>query len=219
MDSQLKKLIEETEAFYTPKKKANRNMKLMPSKQKLSAATALKANKYYQKEQLEKNQSFFSFWWLPRTYSLMGVIMVAFLVFNHFFFIGKVNGNSMLPTFSFSEYIVLRKNIDSLARFDVIAFNPPEPVKGEYLKRIIGLPGDHIEIKGNQLFINGKRQNEDYLINKEQADFTLEQLNGVKRVPMNKVFVLGDNRQHSKDSRSFGFVDINEINGKVEIVL
>lgn len=86
------------------------------------------------------------------------------------------------------------------------------PCKGEvnYIKRVIGLPGDELDIRDGYIYINGEKQNEPYikgLTHKQSFEFPVV-------VPENKVFVLGDNREYSKDSRQLGFIDIERIKGK-----
>src|SRR5699024_8145082 len=89
--------------------------------------------------------------------------------------------------------------------------------------RVIGKPGDAIVYKGDILYVNGDVIEEPYLetFRKEgevlTEDFTLEEITGEKEVPEGKLFVLGDNRQESYDSRKMGFIDQESIVGKVDI--
>lgn len=104
-------------------------------------------------------------------------------------------------------------NWDYLSFFkEVPLFRTLFPCKGEvnYIKRVIGLPGDEIDIRDGYLYINGEKQNEAYTkgLTYEQS-FELP-----KVVPENKVFVMGDNREYSKDSRQLGFIDFERIKGK-----
>ena len=89
--------------------------------------------------------------------------------------------------------------------------------KESYIKRVIGLPGDHIEIKEGKVFVNGNELDEPYL----QDDVTTEMINsGVFSdliVPENCVFAMGDNRSHSTDCREFGCIPLDKIEGKVWI--
>lgn len=131
----------------------------------------------------------------------------------------------MAPNFRSSDYIVLNKQYNKVERFDVVAFKSPDEHGQEYIKRVIGLPGDKIEYVDDQLYINGTPIEEIYLDREKKKlgdgevftkDFSLEELSGVKEVPKNKLFVLGDNRLYSRDSRNFGFVDIKAIKGNVK---
>lgn len=114
-------------------------------------------------------------------------------------------------------------NISNIHRFDVIVFHATE--ENDYVKRVVGLPGETIEYKDDQLYVNGEYIPEDFLqTEKENAastplteDFTLLEVTGDKIVPEDQVFVLGDNRGDSLDSRSIGFVPIDEVVGKVDI--
>ena len=89
--------------------------------------------------------------------------------------------------------------------------------KESYIKRVIGLPGDHIQIKDGKVFVNGEVLDEPYL----QENVTTEMVNGGVYsdliVPENCVFAMGDNRAHSTDCREFGCIPLEKIEGKVWI--
>jgi signal peptidase I len=80
----------------------------------------------------------------------------------------------------------------------------------DYIKRVIGLPGDEIDIINGSLYVNGIEQKETYV----KGSTTKQNFDLPSNVPENKVFVMGDNRENSKDSREFGFVDVDKIKGK-----
>ncbi|WP_206912301.1 signal peptidase I [Enterococcus sp. DIV0840] len=152
-------------------------------------------------------------------------ILFCTLIFNFVFSVATIKGESMAPNFRSSDYIVLNKQYNKVERFDVVAFKSPDEHGQEYIKRVIGLPGDKIEYVDDQLYINGTPIEETYLDREKKKlgdgevftkDFSLEELSGVKEVPKNKLFVLGDNRLYSRDSRNFGFVDIKAIKGNVK---
>lgn len=142
-----------------------------------------------------------------------------------------VKGASMEPTFENGDKIIVNKvgpRISSYDRFDVIVFETKEDKN--YIKRIIGLPGDHIAYKDDVLYINGKAFEEPYLTQYKEAlldkgdftyDFTLEEQLGEKTVPSGHFFVLGDNRRVSIDSRSseVGFVSQDKILGTADFLL
>lgn len=130
-----------------------------------------------------------------------------------------VHGESMLPTFENKDRVFVTK-ISKIDRFDIIVFDAPDD-DTYYVKRVIGLPGDHVEVKNNILYINGKRYKEPYLQGEDghgmfTGDFTLEEVTGESKVPPGSFFVLGDNRPFSKDSRIFGFISKDTIFGEVK---
>lgn len=137
-----------------------------------------------------------------------------------------VDGKSMQPTlpegkhFSINRWSYLFEDIN---RFDIVVFKLPN--ENEVLvKRVIGLPGDRIEYKNDHLYINGEMVSEPFLPAKKNemfsqaktGDFTLEEVTGEKAVPKDSIFVIGDNRLNSRDSRHFGFVKIKHVIGKVK---
>ncbi len=138
-----------------------------------------------------------------------------------------VDGESMLPTLDNLDHMIVNKigyTIGEPDRFDIIVFHAEE--QKDFIKRVIGLPGDEIEYKDDVLFINGKAYEEPYLVeNKAEVpgsllteNFTLEDKIDRKTVPAGTVFVLGDNRRESKDSRVIGVVPIDEIIGSTKVV-
>ena len=153
-------------------------------------------------------------------------IILAVCVRIFFFSTYVVEGKSMMPTLQDGNMIVINKlgyDVGSLHRFDVVVFHANE--KEDYVKRIIGLPGDTIEYIRDRLYINGKLTKEPYLDpfkakmigGRLTDDFTLKEITGKMRVPKDSVFLLGDNRLRSWDSRYFGFVKIEKIVGKVDL--
>ncbi|MGC4378075.1 signal peptidase I [Fictibacillus sp. Mic-4] len=153
-------------------------------------------------------------------------LVIAFLIKSFLFQQYIVYGESMMPTIQDGNRLIINKisyDISKPERFDVIVFHATP--KEDYIKRIIGLPGDHIAYKNDQLYVNGKKIAEPYLdkYKKEAApgklteDFTLEEVTGQKVVPQGKLFVMGDNRQKSEDSRIIGFVDMKQVVGEVNL--
>lgn len=155
----------------------------------------------------------------------IGLIIFAFL--RTFFFSNYVvEGESMLPTLQNGNKLVVNKlgyEANDLQRFDVIVFHANK--KEDFVKRIIGLPGDRIEYRDDHLFVNGRKLSEPFLDvyrkktagGKLTGDFTLEEITGEQTVPKGKLFVLGDNRLDSWDSRHFGFISSNQVVGKVDL--
>ncbi len=93
-------------------------------------------------------------------------------------------------------------------------YNVVEVTKTSYIKRIIGLPGEHIEIKDGKVYINGEELEEDYLAEGVETNSDGGSFIDIV-VPENSVFVMGDNRSHSADSRRFGCIPYKKIEGKV----
>lgn len=129
-------------------------------------------------------------------------------------FVNKIRYNFVTPkkgdivVFEVSEgtldYIPIAKDIPFIS-----SLIPPKN-EIDYIKRVIGLPGDEIDIINGSVYINGDKQKEPYT-----KGFTIKHSFELPcTVPENKVFVMGDNREVSKDSRQFGFVDIDKIKGK-----
>lgn len=149
--------------------------------------------------------------------------IVAFIIVGGvYFFLGRpftVSGASMYPTLHNGDRMVLSK-VGDIHRFDVVILKAPDE-NVEYIKRVIGMPGDTIEMKSGVLYINGKKVEQPFINTEALAkqtvfmdDFTLESLTGESKVPEGKYFVLGDNRGVSKDSRMIGFIDRSAIEGK-----
>jgi signal peptidase I len=136
----------------------------------------------------------------------------------------QVNGQSMDPTFHHAEYVMTDKlsyKFGIPQRGDVVVFkappaaNCPEGSGCDFIKRVIGLPGDTIEVRNNQLIINGIPLSENYLastIKTLPGQYTSQ---GIVTVPPDSYFVVGDNREHSSDSRAWGPVTFDHIVGKV----
>ena len=149
--------------------------------------------------------------------------IVAFIIVGGvYFFLGRpftVSGASMYPTLHNADRMILSK-VGDIHRFDVVILKAPDE-NVEYIKRVIGMPGDTVEMKSGVLYINGKKVDQPF-INTEALvkqtvfmdDFTLESLTGESKIPEGKYFVLGDNRGVSKDSRMIGFIDRSAMEGK-----
>ncbi len=117
----------------------------------------------------------------------------------------------MFPTLKEGEVLIVNKlayKLGSVERGDILTFHYPLEPSLDYIKRAIGLPGDIIEIKDKQVWVNGIALNEPYIV--KPADYT-----GNWVVPAESLFVLGDNRVDSADSHVWGFVPFNDLVGKV----
>jgi len=135
----------------------------------------------------------------------------------------EVKGNSMLPNFVTGEYLLTDKltyNFSDPKRGDVVVFKAPptEPCaedECEYIKRIIGVPGDRVMVMDGQVFLNGQVLDQYFLPSDFVTDSGSFMAEGVEVViPDNQYLCLGDNRSHSRDGREFGPIDESLIVGK-----
>jgi signal peptidase I len=123
----------------------------------------------------------------------------------------RIEGFSMEPNFHDGQFLIVNKLIYVLhppERGDVIVFIPPNNTTRDFIKRVIGLPGDQIEIVNGRVLVNGAPLDEPYPLN--PGTYSSETL----VVPADEYFVLGDNRNNSSDSHSWGPVPANSIIGK-----
>ncbi|MDT2827468.1 MAG: signal peptidase I [Enterococcus viikkiensis] len=156
----------------------------------------------------------------------MILVVILFGLRHYVFTPVVVKGDSMDPTLVDGERVIALKNTE-VKRFDIVTFPAPDDPGKNYIKRVIGLPGDTIEYKNDQLYINGKKVAEPYLdeFKKELTDdqpltydFNLKDLFGAEKVPAGELFVLGDNRRISKDSRIIGMIQEKNIMADVKFV-
>lgn len=157
--------------------------------------------------------------------TILFALLLAF-VFRSFMFASYiVDGESMEPTLYDGNLLMVNKVVydwKDIGRQDVIVFHANETE--DYVKRVIGVGGDEIEVKHDQLYVNGELVEEHYLDSLRPhdglpftEDFSLEEVTGKKVVPVGQLFVMGDNRRDSLDSRYFGFVNIETVVGKVDV--
>ncbi len=150
---------------------------------------------------------------------LVEIVVLAFAVswiIHTFMFEARyVPSESMLPTIQVGDRIVVDKffykHFGSIERNDIVVFHSTSamPIKDDMVKRVIGLPGDTIEIKTHKVLLNGKEISEPFILQKTVGDY------GPVTVPEGSLFVMGDNRNNSDDSRDWGFLPENELVGKV----
>jgi len=134
----------------------------------------------------------------------------------------KVKGDSMQPNYPDAEYLLTDKvtyRFHEPKRGDVIVFEAPTENGDEYIKRIIGLPGEKVSVNEGKVFINGIRLNEAYLSDTLYTSGGMFLENGATvTVPAGEYFVMGDNRPYSSDSRTWGFVTKAKITGRAWLV-
>ncbi len=143
------------------------------------------------------------------------VFAVATAVFIVLFVIQpvKVEGTSMLPRLVDQERIFVNRFIyrfEDIHRGDIVVFWYPRDTNKSFIKRVVGIPGDFVEIRGGVVFVNGSRIEEPYL----KAEFRDHDSFRRTEVPPDHYFVLGDHRNSSNDSRNWGFVPRSLIYGK-----
>lgn len=135
----------------------------------------------------------------------------------------KIPSGSMIPTLQIGDHILVNKFIyrfTDIERGDIIVFKFPKDESRDFIKRVIGIPGDKIEIRDKKVYINDKELDEPYAIHEEQggASYHPRDSFGPIIIPENKYFMMGDNRENSMDSRFWGFLDKNKIKGKAFII-
>lgn len=124
-----------------------------------------------------------------------------------------INSESMVPTLNVNDRVFVDKifyRLQGIERQDVIIFMPPPQAhtRDDYIKRVLGLPGDEVEIRDGLLYVNGEAVEELYLAEPMEGNY------GPVVVPEGHLFVLGDNRNNSSDSRAWGFVPLANVKGK-----
>lgn len=149
----------------------------------------------------------------------------------------KIPSGSMIPTLLIGDHLFVNKFIYGVKipyirktiipvtdpkREDVIVFIYPQDRSKDFIKRVIGVAGDTIEMKNKKLFINGKAYADPYGVYDDPAilpaDVQPRDNFGPVVVPEHSLFVMGDNRDHSLDSRFWGFVDLKDVQGKAFIL-
>lgn len=141
-------------------------------------------------------------------------VIIALVINKFLIFKVKIPSSSMVPTLNVEDQLFANRvyNVDNLKRGDIVIFYF-KPEKNVYIKRLIGLPGDTVEIKAGKVWVDGEELQEDYVKNPEETD-------GIFNVPKGKFFFLGDNRAVSNDARKWQikygitYIDGEDIQGK-----
>lgn len=175
-----------------------------------------------------------------REYAEALIIAVILALFIRTFVVQafKIPSGSMLPTLQIGDHLLVSKFIYGVKvpftgktvipfkkpkRYDVIVFKYPKNRSVDYIKRVIGVPGDTIKIHNKKVFINDQPIEDPYAIydpkpSPKGSPSSLGDNMSPISVPEGKVFVMGDNRDNSHDSRFWGFVDQKDILGKAFII-
>lgn len=138
------------------------------------------------------------------------IINCGLLIYGTLFPKYIVHGESMEPTLVNDEIVQVSK-LSEPERFDVVVLHPPTDLEETYIKRVIGLPGESVSYLDGQLYINNVAVSDSF--SSITNNFTTKELFGTDQIPANCYFVLGDNREISLDSRTFGLVTQEEIIG------
>lgn len=150
------------------------------------------------------------------TLEFVGLIAVIMLLFYMIMGISTVQGNSMYPTLHNGDRVIYnRRNADYKAG-DVIVLKRPDGE--EFVKRIVAVAGDTVNIQNGKLYVNGEEEKVEGAIG-ETKPADEGEVTYPLTVEDNQVFVLGDNREVSEDSRSFGAVSLDDVKGKIALYL
>jgi len=125
----------------------------------------------------------------------------------------KVEGTSMMPGLEDQERIFVNKFVyrwEPIQRGDIVVFRYPRDTSKSYIKRVIGVAGDHVRIENGEVYVNDQALDEDYV----PSDYADARSYAEVTVPAHSYFVLGDHRTMSNDSRDFGPVNERFIYGK-----
>ncbi|WP_321386766.1 signal peptidase I [uncultured Enterococcus sp.] len=205
---------------HSHKKRPMKKKSSLQSQKMKQVAGKVPSHPFFQKfSQLRRRLQDYREWFL--FFLVIGMGIWCFTTFT----IHQVSGESMAPTLANKERIVIRKT-DSPNRYDIITFVPEENPEENYVKRVIGIPGDAFYVQGKRLYLFSARAEyadtaelsySDNLPDSTQSfyltDETSNQLLDMTKIPKDSYFVVGDNRRHSTDSRAFSFVKKSQIEG------
>lgn len=126
----------------------------------------------------------------------------------------KIEGTAMKPGLNNGDRIFVDRNFGELQRGDIVVFYFPKDETKSFVKRVIGLPGETVEIKAGQIYVNGQVLSEPYV---DAANNVAQANLSIKSISSEHYFVVGDNRDNSYDSRSWGTVPKKLIYGKYSV--
>ncbi len=176
---------------------------------------------------------------LVREYSEAIIIAVLLALFIRAFVVQafKIPSGSMKSTLLVGDHILVNKfiygirlpivnkeliHIKDPKRFDIVVFQYPVDPTKDFIKRVIGLPGDTVQIKDKQVYVNNQLLTEPYITHSDNkvlpANISPRDNMAPIVVPSNSLFVMGDNRDESYDSRFWKFVDMNDLRGEAFII-
>ena len=149
--------------------------------------------------------------------SIVIAVVLAMIIRNFLVEPYLVDGPSMMPTLQNQQRLVVNRLIYRLRepeKGEILIFQYPKDPSRDFIKRVIAVPGDTIEIKDGNVFVNDELQTEDYILSKCRGDYPRV------KIPEGHILVMGDNRNNSEDSRfpDVGFVPFELIKGKAMVV-
>lgn len=169
--------------------------------------------------------------------AILLAILIAFFIRTFVIQAYKIPSGSMKPTLQIGDHILVSKfnygvklpfirstliPIGAPKRGDIVVFIYPEDRSKDFIKRLIGLPGDTIEIRDKKILLNGLPWSDPYGVHTDSlilpGSVQPRDNFGPARVPKDSIFVIGDNRDESYDSRFWGFVDMKDVLGKAQII-
>jgi len=164
-------------------------------------------------------------------------VLIALLIRTFIVQAFKIPSSSMEPTLQVGDYILVSKFIYGIKipftdkklfqfgkpkRGDIVVFIYPKDRSKDFIKRVIGTEGEKVEVIRNKIYINDRLMEDPWGQYDKKSEwlkyFQMKERYGPETVPKDSIFVLGDNRDNSQDSRFWGFVNINEVKGKAFII-
>ncbi|MFP4497228.1 MAG: signal peptidase I [Vulcanimicrobiota bacterium] len=145
--------------------------------------------------------------------------ITALFIIHFLFRTFYIPSGSMIPTLQIRDYIIVNEfiyRVKKPQRGDIVVFTPPPAANAgdkEFIKRVVGLGGETIEIIGGKVFIDGEKLKEDYV--KYPADYHLPP----QKIPPGNLFVMGDNRPSSADSHIWGFLPEKNLIGRASVII
>ena len=154
------------------------------------------------------------------TLEIVFLALVLYVVIQYAVQTVHVLGSSMYPTLHDNDLLVASKisyKLHNPQRGDIIVFKPPDEASRDFIKRIIALPGERLRIVNSVVYINGQVLREPYLPEKWTYNNNWPATGQEYILQPDQYFVMGDNRNHSSDSRTFGPIALDAILGKAEV--
>ena len=149
--------------------------------------------------------------------SIVGAIVLALIIRTFIVELYIVDGPSMRPTLQHDERLVVNKFIYRIRdpqKGEILIFRYPRDPSRDFIKRVIAVAGDTIEMKEGRVYVNDELQREDYILEKTRTEYPKT------TIPEGTIFVMGDNRNNSEDSRysDVGFLPLENVKGKAILV-